>query len=91
MGKLVLEVLKEYEIYDRFGYFVLDNALSNNNAVKIILRESGIPSHSQYELRRLRCFGHIINLVAQAFLFGENIKAFETEDYEAMKESYEIY
>jgi hypothetical protein len=55
----------------------------------MILRESSIPS--QYELRRLRYFGHIINLVAQAFLFGENIKAFETEDYKAIEESYKIY
>jgi hypothetical protein len=67
MGKLVLEILKEYEIHNRFGYFVLDNASSNDNAVKTILQEYNISS--QYKLRRLRCFGHIINLVAQAFLF----------------------
>src|SRR5271155_1045869 len=32
MGKLVLEILKEYKIQNCFGYFVLDNVSSNDNA-----------------------------------------------------------
>ena len=42
-------------------------------------------------LRRLRCFGHIINLVAQAFLFGQDVQAFQTEEYETMEKAYEIH
>jgi hypothetical protein len=37
IGKLVLEVLKEYKIYDYFSYFILNNASLNNNAIKAIL------------------------------------------------------
>lgn len=89
MALLVLELLQEYKIDSRFGYFVLDNASSNDTCVKAILRAYNIPS--EYELRRLRCFGHIVNLVAQAFLFGQDVKAFEAEEYETMEKAYEIY
>jgi hAT family C-terminal dimerisation region len=89
MAKEVLQVLREYEIGNQFGYFILDNASSNDNAVKAILQEFNISS--EYEERRLRCFGHIINLVAQAFLFGQAIPAFESDDYEEMEEAYEEY
>jgi hypothetical protein len=29
--------------------------------------------------RRMRCYGHILNLVARAFLYGEDSEAFEAE------------
>ncbi|KAF5264183.1 hypothetical protein FOXYS1_5040 [Fusarium oxysporum] len=29
--------------------------------------------------RRMRCYGHILNLVACAFLYGENVEAFEAQ------------
>ena len=37
-----IKILKDYEIHDRFDYFVLNNASSNDNAVKTILREYNI-------------------------------------------------
>lgn len=61
----------------------------NDTCVKAILRAYKISS--DYELRRLRCFGHIVNLVAQAFLFGQDVQAFETEEYETIEKAYEIY
>jgi hypothetical protein len=87
MAKEVLQVLREYEISNRFGYFILNNASSNDTAVKVILKEFN--TSSEYEERRLRCFGHIVNLVTQAFLFGQDITAFESDNYEEMKEAYE--
>jgi hypothetical protein len=89
MAKEVLHVLKDYEIGNRFGYFILDNASSNDNAVRTILQEFNISS--EYKERRLRCLGHIINLVAQAFLFGQDVTAFETDHYEDMEDAYEKY
>lgn len=89
IAKEVLYVLREYEIGNRFGYFILDNAPSNDNAVRAILQEFNISS--EYKQRRLRCLGHIINLVAQAFLFGQDGAAFESDDYEEMEEVYDEY
>ena len=37
-------------------------------------------TNNDIKQRRIRCFGHIINLSARAFLFGKNPDAFEVED-----------
>ena len=67
----VLQVIREYKISKRIGYFVLDNASSNDVAVDHILR-SLYPWMTDVarKRRRLRCLAHVINLVARAFLLG---------------------
>ena len=67
---IILDVLKEYEIKsDKLGVFVRDNATSNDSAVALVLKAlyPGI-TNQEVVARRLRCFGHIINLAAQALL-----------------------
>jgi hypothetical protein len=59
------------------GYFVLDNASSNDICVQEILKQ--LQPRLDPKKRRLRCFGHIVNLGAKAFLFGKEAKAFEVE------------
>jgi len=50
------EVLKEYGISsNQVGYYVLDNASNNDSAVENLSVE--------YQRKRLRCAGHILNLV----------------------------
>lgn len=40
IGLVVLELLREYNISgDQIGYFMLDNALLNDTAVKFILKD----------------------------------------------------
>ncbi|KJZ68851.1 hypothetical protein HIM_11754 [Hirsutella minnesotensis 3608] len=77
----VSEIIHEYGIQDRIGYFVTDNAESNDTCLEDLSVELGF--NKQH--RRLRCCGHIINLVARAILFGTNADAFE-EDCQAEKE-----
>ena len=74
VGSIVIELLKEYNIDgDLIGYFMLDNASSNDTAVELILKElCPWMSSKQRRHRRLRCLGHIINLCCQAFLMGRN-------------------
>ena len=74
VGSIVIELLKEYNIGDDLiGYFMLDNASSNDTAVELILKElCPWMSSKQRRHRRLRCLGHIINLCCQAFLMGRN-------------------
>ena len=55
------------------GYFTLDNAGNNDTAMEVIAGELGFDSTQ----RRVRCIGHIINLVVKALLFGKDAKAFE--------------
>ena len=73
-------VAQEYKIEQNIGYFTLDNARNNDTAMKCIsakLRELDIEFDPVQ--RRLRCHGHIINLVVKAFLWGEEPEAFELE------------
>jgi hypothetical protein len=56
----VLAVIDDYDLRDKVGFFVLDNALNNDTAVAIL----GEMLQFDPKVRRLRCVGHILNLVA---------------------------
>lgn len=72
MAALLLEVFREYKIGGRIGFFILDNASSNDTCVDLVLRKLYPWMNAKQRLRRrLRCLGHIINLAAQAFLLGK--------------------
>jgi hypothetical protein len=46
-----------------------------DTATEELARALGVDSKQ----RRIRCFGHVLNLVVKALLFGQNPEAFETE------------
>ncbi|KAM3450151.1 hypothetical protein NHJ6243_009855, partial [Beauveria neobassiana] len=71
----ILDVIDQYAIRDKVGYFTLDNAENNDTAMDEIGKDLGFDGR----MRRGRCFGHILNLSAKALLFGKNLGAFETE------------
>ena len=67
-------------IIDKIGYFTLDNAGNNDTALEHIgqhLKELDI-IFDPIE-RRLRCFGHVINLVVKSFLWGSDAEVFEAQ------------
>ncbi len=75
---IVLNVLDEYEIRNKLGYIVMDNAHQNDSLIAVIadaLRDQGVLYDAQE--RRLRCNGHVINLAVQAFLFGKTVNDYE--------------
>jgi hypothetical protein len=75
IAKGIGAIISKFNLQDRIGYFVLDNASNNDTCIEALAEEFGfIAQH-----RRLRCASHIINLVTKAFLFRDNIKAFEVE------------
>ena len=67
IAEQVVQVIQEYGFEKKLGYFVLDNATSNDTCVEAIFNELR-PDLIKKE-RRLRCIGHIINIAAQAFLY----------------------
>jgi hypothetical protein len=69
----ILEVINEYEIGDKVGYFTLDNAANNDTAMEALGNALGFSPIA----RRVRCMGHVINLVVKALLFGHNDDAFD--------------
>lgn len=60
IAQTLYHVIKEFEINERLGYFVLDNAESNDTCIKHLLLK--IAPHLQKKHRRLRYIGHIMNL-----------------------------
>ena len=73
----ILDVIDSLQFKSKVGYFVADNDSSNDTcAVELI--ENLFPDLSarhqpkKKNLRRLRCLGHVINLVAKTILSGEN-------------------
>jgi hypothetical protein len=66
-ARVFIEVIKEAGLQGKLGCFTMDNATSNDKMLHYIANEI---KNFDPILRRVRCFGHIINLVIQAFLFG---------------------
>ena len=73
IAELLLQIFNEYAVSDRIGYFILDNASSNDIAVDTVFRKlcPKMPKIKRQQ-RRLRCLGHIINLCAQALILGKD-------------------
>jgi hypothetical protein len=68
-----LRVVKEWEIQDRIGTLVSDNASSNDTCTAAFFRQIN-PAFTKTDMkeRRMRCYGHILNLVGKAFFHGED-------------------
>jgi len=86
------EVVETYHLHEKIGYFTLNNARNNDTAMRCIqsyIQNSGNPFDPL--ARRLRCFGHVINLVVKAFLWGDDLKAFEIEvsNYQTLEKEQE--
>lgn len=77
LAQTILEVIHEYDSKTRFGYFVLDNAESNDTCVEAVLQLLN-PS-LQKTHRRLRYIRHIINLTAQALLLDDDHRMFKAD------------
>ncbi len=83
-SQILLPVLEDYGIVRKLGAIVADNAPSNNtlcNTIQVYWeRELSIEWDAEH--MRMRCIGHIINLVVQAFLFSGVVQMEELESYE---------
>ena len=75
LASYIRQVIDQYEFSGRLGYFITDNAESNDTCLQKLSHWFPIDVNK----RRLRCIGHIINLVVRAVIFGENVSKFEAE------------
>lgn len=64
-ARAIIPVIDEYALNEMLGYFVTHNACSNDTCVAEII--DLIRPNLALEEQRLRCMGHIINLIAKAF------------------------
>ena len=75
-ASVILPLLTRFGITGaNLGYFVLDNASNNDTTLEQLALTMGfIPRE-----KRLRCIGHILNLIAEQYLFGQDSRSFEEE------------
>lgn len=64
---LIFPGLEEYSLKEKLGYFITDNANSNDTCVTEIVETLGPDLDANNQ--RLRGMGYIINLIAKEFLF----------------------
>lgn len=77
-------VIKEYRIKSRLGFFIGDNASSNDVAIDHVLRRiSPDMSREARGRRRIRCLAHVTNLIAKAFLLGQKAENFASSLHQA--------
>ena len=83
MAVAACEAISFYRITARLGFFTLDNASTNDTAVKTIPKTLRPNSDVPWTRWRLQCVGHVINLVAKALLYGKASKddKDEAEDF----------
>ena len=72
-------VVRDWGFAHKVGVAVCDNASNNDTCLDAFFHRIN-PTMTDTDIlsRRIRCFGHVLNLVAKAFLFG-NDGAFEME------------
>ncbi|TKA61827.1 hypothetical protein B0A49_11604 [Cryomyces minteri] len=73
-----METLKHYEIERKLGYITSDNHGANDKLLRVIsseLAKQDPPIEWDPVQHRCRCFGHVVNLATQAFMFAEDSQA----------------
>ena len=75
------ELLQEYGIQDKLGWFQSDNTGNNDTMLKHLNQAIRMAGGEGFdvETRRLRCLGHILNLAVKLLLFNGNVTAVSKE------------
>lgn len=73
IAEITAKVINDYEIGQNLGAFMMDNARDNDAMLKELATRFDIDVGNS----RLRCLGHIINLVVKALLIGKGVSKLE--------------
>ncbi|TVY74494.1 putative AC transposase [Fusarium oxysporum f. sp. cubense] len=76
----VRNVVRDWGVDRKLGVSICDNAASNDVCLRSLYTTlDASVTRADTEARGMRCFGHILNLVAQAFLYGDDSASFELQ------------
>lgn len=73
IAPVLLRCFQQYNCTESIGYIICDNADNNDTAIRVLQEDLPI----LYPSCRVRCIGHIINLVVKAILFGQGVSKLE--------------
>lgn len=71
----VAGIIAEYGLEHSLGFFITDNASNNATCISALADEFRFNAKAKW----IRCSGHVLNLVAQSILFGNNVDALELD------------
>lgn len=74
--RIFLKVIQEAGLQGKLGFFTMDNHSSNDKMLHHIAEEI---ENFDPILRRMRCYGHVLNLAVQAFLFDSSRQSDEDQ------------
>jgi hypothetical protein len=69
----MIKLLDRFDLRSRIGNFITDNANENGATLAELTTKYAVNTKQRHVL----CMGHVINLVAQQILFGNDVDAFE--------------
>jgi len=73
VAKIILKLLEQYGLRHKVGYFTTDNATNNETSIpELVKLFSNVNVAFNPVSDPMRSFGHVINLVLQAFPCGHN-------------------
>ncbi|KAG6996788.1 putative AC transposase [Fusarium oxysporum f. sp. conglutinans] len=80
LAETLFEIVQLWDIRGQVGKVISDNVTTNDTCLSYFYRQLN-PSirPADIKARRMRCYGHVLNLVARAFLFGKDAESFELE------------
>uniref|UniRef100_A0A0D2YKL0 HAT C-terminal dimerisation domain-containing protein n=1 Tax=Fusarium oxysporum (strain Fo5176) TaxID=660025 RepID=A0A0D2YKL0_FUSOF len=80
LAETLFEIVQLWDIRGQVGTVISDNVTTNDTCLSYFYRQLD-PSirPADIKARRMRCYGHVLNLVARAFLFGKDAESFELE------------
>jgi hypothetical protein len=84
----VISVIKGMVSGEQLGFFIKDNADENGIAIRAIFAHL-CPDLKDPDFKRVKCFGHIINLTAKVFFFNKNTNAFK-KDFRIKKKLFKF-
>jgi len=76
LAPLLKAIIDDYQLHGKLGAFQMDNASNNDTCLEALALE--LPELNVAD-SRLRCLGHVINLVVKALLFGNYNSALQKE------------
>ncbi|KAM4064319.1 transposase-like protein [Hirsutella rhossiliensis] len=75
IAKVLAAVMGSYEIGQNVGFFMMDNASSNDTCIRELAKRYPVIKPQS----RLRCVGHMLNLIVKALLFGQGVGKLEKQ------------
>ena len=82
MAEMVQSVMVEYEIREKWGVYMADNTDNCDTCVAELVRR--LRPIEPSTARRSRCYAHIVNLAAKAFIYGKSAEGFVAQAEEVV-------